>query len=296
MTTLLNILFLSIISFNVIAEEILIDSRIKTSLYQNGIVYNLILKPNYQTIIEFAKNEEVELMAFGDSYGWDIKPMGNKFFIKPLEYNLKTNLQIFTNKNRSYLFDISSLDIEDPDIEDTVYNLKFFYLEDASDPSIKLMNRDKPERNNDINKESKNKIDNSLSKKDDVAIKKPEITNKEPVNKVTLELSKDKKINTEYSYSNKSPEEDNEKIIPLRVFDDGKKTYFQFRNQNYQVPLIYDVSRTGNETLLNSYVVGDFIVVDGVSAQFALRLKDDITGDYLTCVFRDSLLSKLYNL
>ena len=70
-----------------VAEELLIDARIKRVLYQEGAVINLTLGPDRQTVLQFEDEEEIEIISFGDSYGWDVKQIGSKFFIKFVSKN-----------------------------------------------------------------------------------------------------------------------------------------------------------------------------------------------------------------
>jgi len=71
-------------------------------------------------------------------------------------------------------------------------------------------------------------------------------------------------------------------ITPIKMFDDGAFTYFEFRRVNADVPAIYHVDKDGNESLVNYRVLGNYIVVERVSSQYTLRLGDDIA-----CVFNE---------
>lgn len=64
---------------------------------------------------------------------------------------------------------------------------------------------------------------------------------------------------------------------PTSVFDDGKKTFFQFSGE---VPAFFTVKSDGSESLVNFRREGDYIVVDRVSRQWTLR-----NGATVTCVF-----------
>ena len=64
---------------------------------------------------------------------------------------------------------------------------------------------------------------------------------------------------------------------PTSMFDDGKKTFFQFSGE---VPAFFAVKSDGSESLVNFRREGDYIVVDKVSRQWTLR-----NGDIATCVF-----------
>ena len=59
-------------------------------------------------------------------------------------------------------------------------------------------------------------------------------------------------------------------ISPLKVFDDGEKTYFQFPDNNLVVPTIRIVDDT-IKTDLEYRVVGEFVVVDQISSKFELN-------------------------
>ena len=60
-------------------------------------------------------------------------------------------------------------------------------------------------------------------------------------------------------------------ISPLRVFDDGTETYFQFPDQ-METPAIFALDAAGHESLVNFQVRGRYFVVDSIGQAFALRL------------------------
>lgn len=74
-----------------------------------------------------------------------------------------------------------------------------------------------------------------------------------------------------------------ENIAPVRVFDDGEFTYFQFRNKNADVPAFFLVNNEGKESIVNYRVLQDYIVVERVASQYTLRM-----GDEVTCVYNES--------
>ncbi len=73
-------------------------------------------------------------------------------------------------------------------------------------------------------------------------------------------------------------------IAPLKVFDNGEFTYFQFSKKNAEIPAIFTVDSAGFESLVNFRSVGSYIIVERVSAQFTLR-----SGDDIVCVYNSSL-------
>ena len=60
-------------------------------------------------------------------------------------------------------------------------------------------------------------------------------------------------------------------ISPLRVFDDGTETYFQFPDQ-METPAIFALDASGHESLVNFQVRGRYFVVDSSGQAFSLRL------------------------
>lgn len=74
-----------------------------------------------------------------------------------------------------------------------------------------------------------------------------------------------------------------DEIAPLRIFDDGEFTYYQFKNKNAEVPAFFVVDAQGNESLINFRTRGDYIVVERVAAKMTLR-----HGNEVVCVFNES--------
>lgn len=75
-------------------------------------------------------------------------------------------------------------------------------------------------------------------------------------------------------------------IAPIKVFDNGEFTYFQFPRLNAEIPAIFGVDSSGFESIVNYRVAGDYIIVEKVGSQFTLR-----SGDDIVCVYNSSLFS-----
>lgn len=82
--------------------------------------------------------------------------------------------------------------------------------------------------------------------------------------------------NLEYSFQG------DPKSAPLHVFDDGKFTYFQFRDRQ-EVPAIFLVGEDQNESLINFHVRDKYVVIQRTGQQFTLRY----AGGTVVCVFND---------
>jgi type IV secretion system protein VirB9 len=75
-------------------------------------------------------------------------------------------------------------------------------------------------------------------------------------------------------------------IAPIRVFDNGEFTYFQFSKKNAEVPAIFSVDAEGYESLINFRAAGSYIIVEKVAAQFTLR-----NGSEIICIYNMNLYS-----
>lgn len=92
---------------------------------------------------------------------------------------------------------------------------------------------------------------------------------------VDLDIDPDK-VNTKYSVSG------SDQVLPIKVFDDGEKTYFQFRENAQELPAIFLVNSDRTEGIVNYNISGKYLVVHTVAQRFSLR-KGSIVG----CVFND---------
>ncbi|MFT7773064.1 TrbG/VirB9 family P-type conjugative transfer protein [Roseateles sp.] len=81
-------------------------------------------------------------------------------------------------------------------------------------------------------------------------------------------------MNTQYSLAEGAKSED---IVPTLVFDDGRFTYLRFPG-NREVPAVFHVLQDGSETLVNTRMEADLLVVDRVSRHLMLRAGHAVVG------------------
>jgi type IV secretion system protein VirB9 len=81
-------------------------------------------------------------------------------------------------------------------------------------------------------------------------------------------------VNAEYSIAEGKASED---IVPTLVFDDGRFTYLRFPG-NREVPAVFHVLPDGTETLVNTRMEDDLLVVDRVSRRLVLRAGSAVVG------------------
>lgn len=86
------------------------------------------------------------------------------------------------------------------------------------------------------------------------------------------------KYNFNYSVSG------SEYITPLKVFDDGEFTYFEFKDKNAEIPAFFVVHSDKKEAVINYRMTGPYVVVERVSSVFTLRHGPDIA-----CVFNETM-------
>lgn len=73
-------------------------------------------------------------------------------------------------------------------------------------------------------------------------------------------------------------------IEPIRIFDDGQWTYFEFRDKNADLPAFFHVDSANNEEMINYRKRGNYIVVERVSPRFTLR-----RGPEILCVYNETM-------
>ena len=80
--------------------------------------------------------------------------------------------------------------------------------------------------------------------------------------------------NTRYSLAEGAASTD---IVPTLVFDDGRFTYLRFPG-NREVPAVFHVLGDGTETIVNTRMEDDLLVVDRVSRHLMLRAGSAVVG------------------
>lgn len=80
--------------------------------------------------------------------------------------------------------------------------------------------------------------------------------------------------NSDYSIAEGAASQD---IVPALIFDDGRFTYIRFPG-NREVPAVFHVLPDGSETLVNTHMEDDLLVVDRVSRRLMLRAGQAVVG------------------
>jgi len=211
------------------------DERIRTVPFQKDNIIYLAGMMGVSTMIVFNDDEKIATVAMGDSVAWQAVPDQSKqyLFIKPLEPNAVTNMNVVTSK-RVYNFMLRGA--TPGNTRTAVIKLRFSYPED--EVSAKLL----------------------ATARENAAMPN-----------IKAALADPARLNFNYGYKGAV---DNR---PTSMFDDGKKTFFQFSGE---LPAFFAVKSNRSESLVNYRREGDYIVIDKVADQWTLR-----NGDTVTCVF-----------
>jgi type IV secretion system protein VirB9 len=92
---------------------------------------------------------------------------------------------------------------------------------------------------------------------------------------------------TKYNFDYKYTGEPN--IAPMKIFDNGEFTYFQFSKKNAEIPAVFTVDAQGYESLVNYRAAGDYIIIERVAPQYTLR-----NGSDIVCVYNNRLFANGY--
>lgn len=222
------------------------DNRIKTFVYDEHEVYRIKGYYGYSTTLQFSKKEQIESINLGDSVAWSVTPLKshrNIMMIKPLLENAHSNMTVITDK-RIYSFELSAAKSNVPWNGRIAYRLMFKYPQEQD---MLLAN---------------------------FADQYPRQKASEAV--ISENVSPDA-WNLDYTFSGSKT------LHPVRTFDDGKFTYFQFSDIE-TTPAIFLVDEDGKESLINFTRKGKYIVVERLGRQFTLRDGDDVVA----CIFNES--------
>ena len=204
------------------------DSRIKTLIYSPTEIFRLKFHHNYQSYIEFPRNEKFKIITVGDSFAWQIKQVDNRLFIKPKQSGVSTNMTIITNKRPYHLEIVSSnAGITTIDAE-LAFVTKFYYPDKAYD-FLQTVKVKKP-----LSKYEITPLNETL-KSSEVSGGNQTISNQDQ-NILTQNNSKNSsKIGKgnihNYSYSmtlGRNITESTQNITPVKIYDDGINTFFEF--------------------------------------------------------------------
>ncbi len=311
------LLCISVLPTMVYADRpITTDSRIRTFVYGENEVFQLVTKHGYQSYIEFAKNEKILTLSMGNATPFKITPAGNRLFVKAMQDNQHTNMTVLTNK-RAYQFELSSITEDETDI---IYVMRFYYPDDDFDKngvisagqeikikefvsdnnargmSNNLLGSNTPNTSNPVRVPTKVAPQPALVQPAPVAVPTP-AQNFAPVAPVAPVSNRDVFVPTStsvpviaspqpnspgfnFDYSLAGPDS----IAPLKIFDDGRATYFKMPSGISEKITVYVVNSNGTESPLKAKKEGEYIIVDNILPKISIR-----SGADVICVYNESI-------
>lgn len=226
------------------------DARVRKVDYNPDNVVLLTTFYGVSTHVQFASDETITDIAAGDDQAWSIVPRSkHNLFIKPRATNADTNLTVVTDK-RTYHFALVIRENERDNNKawrdpNLIFSLAFRYPDEeaARLAAIEMAKREKEEK-----KALQHKMDDA------------------------------KKAILNYDYWLAGALE----VSPTEAFDDGRFTRLVFGN-NRDMPAIYAVDSEEKESLINTNVEGNTIVIHRVYRKLIMR-----KGNYVACLVNKS--------
>jgi type IV secretion system protein VirB9 len=111
-----------------------LDPRVRDVVYHKDNVVAVDGSYGVSTMIILGEDEKIETLALGDSVAWKVEPnrRGNIIFLKPVEKDAFSNLNVVTNK-RLYAFVLRS-GFRSPRAQ--IFKIRFRYPEDDVDARL----------------------------------------------------------------------------------------------------------------------------------------------------------------
>ena len=280
---IVSLALISVIVFSATAAEpIISDSRIKTFVYNENDVYTLTTHYGYQSNIEFAKNERIETVSLGDRVAWQIVPAGRRLFVRPQEEGVTTNMTVITNK-RAYQFDLRAEAGQLKPNAQLAYVVRFYYPADnmarplaPAPPSPSAPFAAAPASIAPVAAPFRPVAPITSTPLAPPIGGAQALSTTTTTQQNTTPVLDESAVNLNYTYTGPDA------IAPLKIFDNGKATFFRFQTYKGQkVPAISIPSPSGNALPVQARLVKEgYWAVPLVSKEFQVRYNG--AGDIVT--------------
>ena len=216
------------------------DPRLVEREYSADDVVRLNGRTNVQATIRFARGEQIQNVAIGDSTAWQVTPSrsANLLFVKPLTPRAATNMTVVTDR-RVYLFDL----VANPSTRAPVYVLSFTY------PDSVLTQGERTEMAEAAAALTASP-DEMAAATDDFAVLDPAMLN--------------------FAWTSEGAPA----LLPQTIYDNGQATFIEWP-EGEAMPAILVKDDAGTEGPVNFASRGSVIVIDGVPSEIILRSGED---------------------
>jgi type IV secretion system protein VirB9 len=213
-------------------------------VYQPDEVVRVDAQRGFATHIALDPKEHILVVAPGDRDGWQIVAQkgDHDVYLKPELAAHDSNLEVRTDR-RSYSFDLVVLPLAARfDNDEVMYRVTFDYPQDVDSAE---------------------------------AAKKTEQRIEQAAATVKQRLAVPPVIrNAAYSMQVMPKSSD---IAPTAAWDDGRFTYIRIPN-NRRIPAIFRVGDHDDESVVDTHMDGDTVVIHEIARRFVLRLGDEVVG------------------
>lgn len=226
-------------AYPVWAQPVITDSRIKTFVYNENDVYQMLTHHGYQAHIEFGQKEKIRTISVGDRVSWRVIPDGRRLFVRSVLPGAHTNMTVVTNE-RTYEFDLQATDGGRLKAkEDLVYRVRFYYPDEHIPESATA----------GLPPIYSDEVTASVQPANAQRNKQPELP----------------ELNFNYTYTGPDAK------VPSRIFDDGSATYFELKERAD----IYVMGPDGTNRQLPTVPTSDGFTKAGIVAgEFMIRYPD----------------------
>lgn len=275
------------------------DSRVRVVDYNPLDVVKITTYYGVSTHVQFDKSETIKEVAIGDEAAWNVVPRTSHFYVKPKLKKADTNMTVVTDK-RTYHFSlfVAKRSVKDDSAwrdPNLMYGLTFRYPEEEAKKLLAQAMEAEQRAKEEEKKARKQAIKQKLVNGTRLDRGDPEAGGYDPETPQAAQESKRQRN----IYPGETPDEDidnfdywvagSELISPTGARDDGRFTYLLFSN-NRDMPAVYLVDEAGKESLINTHVEGNTIVVHLVVPKLVLR-----RGEAVACVLNKGFDLGSYN-
>ena len=215
--------------------------------YQPDHIYPVRTGLGITTQIELSPNEQILDYSTGFSSGWELIRRDNVFYLKPKNVDVDTNMMVRT-ATHSYIFELKVVAtdwkaLDQAKREGVQYKITFAYPADTS-----------------------------------FSTEKKKVAEAPPLD---TRLVPGRSYNFDYDYATRN--KNTPWLVPAHVYDDGRFTYIRmsdlkrFPTGNFPAVFMRETEH-GEDSLVNTTVEGNTIVVHGTYPYLVIRHGEDVIG------------------
>lgn len=230
------------------------DTRLIQYHYNPDHTYLVLGRPKAVTHLQFAANEVIRTVAAGDTSSWEITPTKDRrnLFVKPKFEGLETTLTVLTDE-RAYQFVLRSTG------EGRKWHQRVTWIY-GSDMLLQLPDLDTSSGPTTAGSPSAASV--SGGRQQPVAAAPVA----QPAEPSIVAGIRPEKLRFTYEVAGDAA------FKPVIVFDDGRFTYLKLPPAVQELPALFAVSESGEYSLVNFEVQGEYMVAQRLLNQAVLKL------------------------